>query len=106
MTLKLHNSIPKDPYTKQLCQLSNCFYVLSSQVDQNSALESRPNASLKISTKPHNLATSRSLKLASAKVISVNLQGVPKNALPKGAFQKLLGGFFPLRGYPLPPLPP
>jgi len=34
--------------------LCNCFYILSisSQVDQNSALESRPNASLKISTKP------------------------------------------------------
>ena len=30
--------------------------------DQNSALESRPNASLKISTKPQNLTTSGSLK--------------------------------------------
>ena len=25
MTLKLDNSIPKDPYTKQLCVLTSCF---------------------------------------------------------------------------------
>ena len=44
-------------------QLSNCFYILSSQVDQNSASKSRPNASLKISTKPQYLTKSRGCHL-------------------------------------------
>ena len=35
----------------------------SSQVDQNSAFESRPNTSFNITTKPQNLTTSRSCHL-------------------------------------------
>ena len=30
MTLKLHNSIPKDPYTKQLCKRNNHMFVFFS----------------------------------------------------------------------------